>query len=272
MSVYVSGQTACAGPPKVRDTMVTFVALRSRLNSAEKFHAHGRTGVYVFPHPSSLTTIALHILLTAPLSVLLITFGEHAIHRHTMHRKRFPSWVYRLNPDMSAQFHNHAVMHHGTYYKDFDHEPSAEGKFFNLRILPADTLRVLAGFAPVILALAFLVSLYSAATLVLMVIAHNMLWSVVHVQMHVPEGNRFFRNSTYFRFIARHHFMHHQRMGKNYNVVVPLADFVLGTATKPGLADVREMLRLGYLEPRTARGQRALDLYRQRHLASRAAA
>jgi hypothetical protein len=224
----------------------------------------------VFSYPSSLTAIGLHILLTALVSALVITFGEHAIHRHTMHRKRFPRWVYRLNPDLSAQFHNHAVLHHSTYYRAFDHEPTQEGKYFNLRILPADTMRVLIGFSPLAIALGVFVSPYSAATFVLLVIAHNMLWSVVHVQMHVPDHKSFLHDTAYFRFIARHHFMHHQRMGKNYNVVIPLADFVMGTATKPGLPDVREMMRLGYLKPRTARGQRSLERYRQKQLALRA--
>jgi hypothetical protein len=224
----------------------------------------------VFSSPSSLTTIVLHILLTTLGSALVITFGEHAIHRHTMHRKRFPRWVYRVNPDLSAQFHNHAVLHHGTYYRDFDHEPTAEGKYFNLRILPGDTLRVLIAFSPLTVVLAVFVSLYSAATFVLLVVAHNLLWSAVHVQMHVPSASCLFRDTAYFRFIARHHFMHHRRMGKNFNVVLPLADFVLGSATRPSLSDVREMMRLGYLTPRTARGQRGLDLYRQRHLAARA--
>ena len=45
---------------------------------------------------------------------------------------------------------------------------------------------------------------------------------------------------------------------------------VLGSATKPGIADVREMLRLGYLDPRTAAGQRRLERYRQKHLAAQA--
>ncbi len=223
----------------------------------------------MFANPSSLTVIVLHILLTIIGSVLLITFGEYAIHRHAMHRKRFPKWVYRVNPDMHAQFHNHALLHHGTYYKKFDYEPTDEGKYFNLRILPGDTLRIMVLFAPVIIPLALFVSLYSAATLVMVIAIHNVLWGVVHVQMHVPETNRWFRDTAYFRFIARHHFMHHERMGKNYNVVIPLADFIMGTATKPRVSHVREMLRLGYLKPRTALGQRRLELYRQKHEASR---
>jgi sterol desaturase/sphingolipid hydroxylase (fatty acid hydroxylase superfamily) len=127
-------------------------------------------------------------------------------------------------------------------------------------------------FSPVIIPLVLFVSLYSAATLVMVIVAHNLVWGAVHVQMHVPESNRWFRDTAYFRFIARHHFMHHQRMGKNYNVVLPLADFIMGAATKPRVSDVREMLRLGYLKPRTALGQRRLDLYRRKQEATRPAA
>lgn len=223
----------------------------------------------MFPIPTSLSAIILHVLATAIGGAILITFAEYGIHRHVMHRKQFPAWIYRLNPDMKTQFHNHAVLHHGTFYKSFDHEPTSEGKFFNLRILPADTLRLLVVFSPIMLLLAMFISIYSAATLVALIVGHNLLWGVVHVQMHVPEGNRWFRETAYFRFIARHHFMHHQRSGKNYNVVLPLADFILGASTKPRISDVREMLRLGYLAPRTAAGKRRLEAYRKEHIARR---
>ncbi len=225
----------------------------------------------MFPIPTSFFVIALHILLTTIAGAVLITFAEYAIHRHVMHRKQFPGWVYRINPDMKAQFHNHAVLHHGTFYKSFDFEPTHEGKYFNLRILPGDTLRLLVVFSPLLTLLVLFVSVYSAVTLAALIVVHNLLWGAVHVQMHVPEGNRWFRETAYFRFIARHHFMHHQRAGKNYNVVLPLADFIMGSATKPTLADVREMLRLGYLRPRTAAGQRRLEAYRQQHIAERPA-
>ena len=46
--------------------------------------------------------------------------------------------------------------------------------------------------------------------------------------------------------------MHHRRTNRNFNVVIPLADHLLGTVVKPGLADLREMLRL--------RSRDALDL------------
>lgn len=204
----------------------------------------------MFPTPSSIPEFLVHVLITIPIGVVALSFAEHAIHRHVMHRKRFPAWVYRALPDLKAQFHNHAVMHHGTYYKRFDHEPSDEGKYFNLRILVPDTVRILIAFSPILLALAMFVSTVSAVVILVMVIGHNLTWNAVHMQMHIPERKAWFRNTATYRFLARHHFMHHQRTGRNYNVVLPIADFILGSATKPRISDVREMLRLGYVKPR----------------------
>jgi hypothetical protein len=67
--------------------------------------------------------------------------------------------------------------------------------------------------------------------------------------MHIPK-QAFFRNWGAFQFLARHHFMHHEQVDKNFNVVFPLADFVLGSVARPTLGNVREMMRLGYLAPR----------------------
>lgn len=204
----------------------------------------------------SLTLITSHTLLTAIVGTVLLSFAEHAIHRNLMHRQQMWDWLYRRVPELRVLFRNHAVLHHGTYYERFDHEPNPEGKYFNLRILPADFLHLVVIFLPVLIGLALLVSMAAAATVLALIAAHTLVWNAAHVQMHVPETGAWFRNTGYFRFIARHHFMHHQRSGRNYNVVLPLADFVLGTSAPPRLGDVREMLRLGLLTPRTAVGRR----------------
>jgi hypothetical protein len=49
-----------------------------------------------------------------------------------------------------------------------------------------------------------------------------------HYLMHRP-AIAWIERSRPFRFIERHHRLHHVHMGKNYNVVFPLADFSLGT-------------------------------------------
>lgn len=217
----------------------------------------------------SLATILLHIFGTVLAAAVVISFAEFAIHRHLMHRQRLPGWVYKVLPDLRNQFKNHAVLHHGTYYKEFDHEPTPEGKTFNVRILWGDTLRLILTFLPVMVALWFTVSWVSALTFLAMIYLHNVVWGAVHIQMHVPSERCWFANTRYFRFISRHHFMHHQQTGKNYNVVLPFADFVLGRVARPRLADVRELLRLGHLSPRKPSSVARVEQMRRAHLAER---
>lgn len=49
-----------------------------------------------------------------------------------------------------------------------------------------------------------------------------------HYLMHRPSI-AWIERSRPFRFIERHHRLHHVHMGKNFNVVMPLADLLLGT-------------------------------------------
>ncbi len=216
-----------------------------------------------------IATILLQILGTAVAAALIISFAEFAIHRHLMHRQRLPGWVYKVLPDLRNQFKNHAVLHHGTYYKEFDHEPDPAGKTFNVRILWGDTLRLILTFSPLIVALWFLVSPASSLTFLAMIYLHNLVWGIVHIQMHVPSENCWFADTRYFRFISRHHFMHHQQTGKNYNVVLPLADFVLGRVARPRVSDIRELLRLGHLAPRKPASVARVQRMRAAHLADR---
>ncbi len=86
-------------------------------------------------------------------------------------------------------------------------------------------------------------------------ILHNCLWSILHRQMHIPE-DVFFRDWAVYRFIAMNHFLHHQDTRRHFNVAFPFADFVMGTTAKATRADIREMMRLGYVKPRSDVGKR----------------
>jgi len=63
--------------------------------------------------------------------------------------------------------------------------------------------------------------------------------------------------------------MHHRQTGKNYNVVLPFADFVLGRVAQRRPSDVRELLRLGHLSPRRAASVARIRRMRADHLAAR---
>jgi sterol desaturase/sphingolipid hydroxylase (fatty acid hydroxylase superfamily) len=49
-----------------------------------------------------------------------------------------------------------------------------------------------------------------------------------HFLMHKPRF-AWLERSRPFQFIKRHHYIHHVRMNRNFNVLLPLADLVLGT-------------------------------------------
>jgi hypothetical protein len=197
-----------------------------------------------------------------------ISFGEHQLHRHLMHRKRLPKFVYRVAPYLLGIFEAHAVRHHAQWYREFDFEPDEYGRLENLHIGWTETFWILLGFSPIIALVMWLLPVAGTLSL-LMVVFHNRLWNVIHDQMHLPR-EVFFKEWPVFKLLARNHFLHHVEPRSFYNVVFPFADYIMGTSIKPRQRDVKEMMRLGYLTPRTVRGARVLEKLHQKTRAVRA--
>src|SRR6185437_13073858 len=74
-------------------------------------------------------------------------------------------------------------------------------------------------------------------------------YEYMHWCMHLPKKRNIERSGIYFR-LNGHHLLHHRYMHKNFNVVLPLADLLLGTlllrskvhfkqATGPSVPDVQ---------------------------------
>lgn len=209
----------------------------------------------------SFAILTLTIIAWLAFSYTFVSFFEWQIHRHLMHRKRFPKWVYRMSPYILRTFEAHAVEHHSTYYHEFDHEPDPYGREHNLDIKVGETVAILSTLCP-IFALIFWFSPLGGSILLGVSILHNRAWNVLHRQMHIPK-NTFFKDSAFFRWVARHHFMHHRETTKNYNVVFPLWDYLLFTAAKPKFGDIREMLRLGYIKPRHEGSESRIERLRE---------
>jgi hypothetical protein len=53
-------------------------------------------------------------------------------------------------------------------------------------------------------------------------------YEYIHWCMHLPRKRMVERSGIFFR-LNGHHLLHHRYMGKNFNVVLPLADLCLGT-------------------------------------------
>jgi len=170
-------------------------------------------------------------------SVVLMSFLEHEIHRRLMHRKNYLS---RFFQSAEKLFERHAIVHHGRYQKLFSDEPVVSGQDRGIR------LSILEGFleALPISALIAIISLHGAIIFELVVCFHHFIWNNIHLEMHKPV-QRFFSDWPPYKFLARHHYLHHRYPDRNFNVVLPFADYVLGTNIRATRSDAIGMHRLG---------------------------
>ena len=90
--------------------------------------------------------------------------------------------------------------------------------------------------------------------------AYYTAYEYIHWCMHLPKRRHVERSGIFFR-LNGHHLLHHRYMNKNFNVVLPLADSILGTlllrskvqfnqATGPSVPNVQPKIKS---HPATAR-------------------
>jgi hypothetical protein len=203
----------------------------------------------------------LSILLYIVLSEIIFSFAEHQTHQNIMHKRFLPEWIYKKYPKIFQEvFEGHAIRHHAIWYRQFDFELHPEGKDDNIRFRLGEIIVALICFLP-ITCLFYLISPLAGVTFVVTLLVHALTWNTIHSQMHLPKAT-FFADWGVFRWLAIHHYLHHQLTNKNYNIVCPLADYVLGTKIQPRMRDLRELMRLGYLKPRTTRTAMRLNKLR----------
>jgi hypothetical protein len=201
--------------------------------------------------PHDLGTLAALAVAFVLLNYVVASFLEHLIHRFLMHGRPLPQRWYRRLPYLGDVFEAHALRHHGRWYRRFDHEPDPVGREENLAIRPLDTAMIVVAATP-LWALELLVWAPGAAFLVGVIVLHSGVWNAIHRQMHL-RGDAFFRDWAGYRLAARYHFLHHRHPTRNFNLVCPLADHLLGRVARPSPGDLREMLELGLVAPRGAR-------------------
>jgi hypothetical protein len=175
--------------------------------------------------------------------VIAMSFVEWAAHRWLMHLRRFPGWAYSLLPILVRIQEDHAVLHHRKYFHVFNHEPDPVGKDYNLR------LKYWVGVVfsvPIWLPLGLFWGWEAAVPILAVILLHHATWNLIHSEMHNPRPRRWLQALPLYRYLARHHWMHHRYPGKCYNVVLPpLADLVLGTYLRPSARDRALMAEIG---------------------------
>lgn len=167
--------------------------------------------------------------------VVLMSLIEHQVHCRLMHKMpRLSFW--RNLPARRRIFTSHAVEHHTQYRQSFHDEPVPHGEDRGIRLnLWEGLLEAL----PVSAILACF-STTGAIMFPLVVLMHHTLWNLIHLEMHKPS-NKPFAQWAAFKHVARHHFLHHRYPDKNFNVALPVGDYIFGTVAKPTAADWQAM-------------------------------
>jgi Fatty acid hydroxylase superfamily len=152
--------------------------------------------------------------------VVFGSFFEWTLHRYVMHR---PIWNFRY------AFQAHAVVHHQTFKADQTYHLQDEKD--------KETIPMAWWNGPVLIAIGVIpFALISWAigewgfTLggFLAFAIYYGTYEYIHWCMHLPKARRV-EKPWWFRKLNGHHLLHHRYMHKNFNVVLPLADFLLGT-------------------------------------------
>ncbi len=186
------------------------------------------------------------VLTAGLLAVIQSSFFEWAFHRYWLHRPWLPKDC----------FTTHTLIHHQLCkFEDTFHvteEEQHEALSFvwwggpvliAVSVAPWALLAcslwfmgVMLPYVPFLVTFAAVVSLYYVG------------YESLHFLMHKPLFP-FVERSRLFQFIKRHHRIHHVHMNRNLNVLLPLADLVLGTlvtempAASPTPESARQLAR-----------------------------
>ena len=152
--------------------------------------------------------------------IVFASFFEWALHKYFMHR---PTWKIRY------PFERHALIHHHIFKADHTYHLVNEA---DKRTIPMAWWNgpVLVGLCQVPFVIAALLS-WKWGLLVGAGISCTLYYAAyeyMHWCMHLPKQRHVERSGIFFR-LNGHHLLHHRYMHKNFNVVLPLADLVLGT-------------------------------------------
>jgi hypothetical protein len=159
--------------------------------------------------------------------VFYASFFEWYWHKHWMHTPRPPREAFR----------GHTIVHHGLYRGDESYFVSEEENHpEHILLKPYALPLIVLGHLPVLLAIDRFLVPHTAYGAVIACILYFLVYEYMHWNMHVPRGHLVER-FRWFQFLREHHKLHHRYMQKNFCVLFPLADVVLGTlVTEESLA------------------------------------
>ena len=153
-------------------------------------------------------------------STVYSSFFEWTLHRFVMHR---PLGSFRY------PFESHAIVHHKVFRADESYHliNPKDAKTIPMAWWNGPVL-VLVAMVPFALAAWFMGHWGFYWGALLACASYYITYEYIHWCMHLPKKRHVERSGIFFR-LNGHHLLHHRYMHKNFNVVMPLADLLLGT-------------------------------------------
>jgi hypothetical protein len=169
---------------------------------------------------------ALLVLITIAFGLVYSSIFEWTAHRYVMHNPH-GAWRYA--------YHSHTRVHHNLFRADESYHLQDGTDPGIIHMLEWAVLIVVGGSLPYMLVAAALypfVGLSAPLTIAItgfsLTVVYYSFYESLHWCMHLPR-QRVIERLEEFGFINGHHLLHHRYMNKNYNVVLPLADWLFGT-------------------------------------------
>lgn len=168
----------------------------------------------------------LAVLLAIPVGIVQASFFEWAFHRYWLHRPWRPKECFTA----------HTLIHHQLckFEDTFQVTEDEQEEALHFQWWGGPVLVLINGAPWALIGLALwavgiqLPYVAFALTITAMVGLYYVGYESLHYMMHKPFVPWITR-SRYFRFIEKHHRIHHIEMDRNLNVLFPLADLCLGT-------------------------------------------
>ncbi len=152
--------------------------------------------------------------------VVFASFFEWTLHRYVMHR---PVFGFRY------PFQAHTLVHHRIFKADASYhlQEERDKKTIPMAWWNGPVLILLCGLP--VAGLSWWLNRWGLSIGALTAfIGYYGAYEYLHWCMHLPRQRAVERSGVFFR-LNGHHILHHRYMGKNFNVVLPLADLCLGT-------------------------------------------
>ncbi len=153
-------------------------------------------------------------------AIVFASFYEWTLHKFFMHRP-----VGKFD----YAFQAHAVVHHQTFKADHTYHLINEKDkktipmaWWNGPVLVATCM------LPFVTLCAFIGHWWLLLGAGVAFASYYGVYEYMHWCMHLPKKRSIERSGIFFR-LNGHHLLHHRYMHKNFNVVLPLADLLLGT-------------------------------------------